>query len=347
MRRIPLGRTGLTIPDLCLGTMTFGTQTPEHGSHAQIDMCLDHGLDFVDTAHVYPVNPILPETCGRSEEIIGTWGAKTGRRNDIIIATKHIGKGSSAIVGGSPMISSATIPGAVEASLGRLQTDVIDLYQLHWPNRVSYMFRSNWRYDPSGLDRASVIQDMADCLGAMDDMVTQGKIRTWGMSNESAWGMAALLGLAEAGAGPRVCALQNEYSLLCRLYDTDLAELSVLEDVVLLAFSPLAAGYLTGKYQDGIPSGSRMEFGPNMGGRETDRVRPAVAAYLQIAEKYGVDPIHMALAFCRQRPFPVAAIFGATRLEQLTHILDGKDLVLSQDALGDLDAAHKTHPMPF
>lgn len=347
MKRIPLGRTGLTIPDLCLGTMTFGTQTPEDESHAQIDLSLEHGLNFLDTAHMYPVNPMRAETAGRSEEIIGNWVRKTGRRNDLIIATKHIGEGSSAIAGGSPPISAETIAPAVEGSLRRLGVECIDLYQLHWPNRGSYMFRKNWTYDPSSLKRDAILEDFSNILGALQAMVDQGKIRTWGMSNESAWGMANWLRLAEEGAGPRACAVQNEYSLLCRLYDTDLAELSVLEDVVLLAFSPLATGFLTGKYQAGVPDGSRMTFGSSMGGRNTDRVRPAVEAYLQIAAKHGVDPVHMALAFCTQRPFPVSAIFGATRLEQLQHILNGKDFSLCDEILEDIDVAHRAHPMPY
>ena len=182
----------------------------------------------------------------------------------MLIATKHIGEGSSAIEGESPPISSKTIPAAVEASLKRLQTDVIDLYQLHWPNRGSYMFRQNWTYDPSGRDRAAVIQDLEDCLGALQDMVDQGKIRSWGMSNESAWGLAQLLKLSDEGKGPRVASVQNEYSLMCRLYDTDLAEVGTMEDVVLLAFSPLATGYLTGKYEKGVPKGSRMDLVPNL-----------------------------------------------------------------------------------
>lgn len=347
MRRIPLGRTGLTIPDMCLGTMTYGTLTDESDAHRQIDVCLDHGLDFLDTAHMYPVAPVKPETCGRTEEIIGNWIARSGRRNDLIVATKHIGEGSGAIVGGSPAIGPDTIEAAVDGSLKRLQTDTIDLYQFHWPNRGSYMFRKNWLFDPSGLDRASVIQDMADCLGILQDMVDKGKIQHWGMSNESAWGLSALLRLADEGAGPRLCAVQNEYSLLCRLYDTDLAELGVLEDVVLLAFSPLGTGYLTGKYQDGTPVGSRMTHGPTMGGRETPRVRAAVAGYLDIAHKHGIDPIHMALAFCRQRPFPVSAIFGATHMDQLQHILEGKDMVLADEVLADIDAAHRANPMPY
>jgi len=342
MRRIPLGRTGIEIPDLCLGTMTFGTQTSEAEGHAQIDMALDAGIDFIDTAHAYPVNPMSPETRGRTEEIIGAWVAKSGRRGDVLIATKHLAKGNNGIA-----IGPATIREAVEGSLRRLRTDVIDLYQFHAPNRGTYAFRRNWAWDPSGFDGAAIAQDMADCLGALQEMVDEGKIRAFGLSNESAWGMAQWLRLAEAGHGPRAASIQNEYSLLCRLYDTDLGELGVTEDVVLVAYSPLAAGYLTGKYASGVPEGSRKSLNPTMGGRETPRVHEAVALYLGIAKKHGLDPVHMALAFCRQRPFPVSAIFGATTTEQLARTLAGRELVLAPEVLEEIEAAHRRCPMPY
>ena len=348
MRNIPLGRTGIMIPDLCLGSMTWGTQTPEPQAYTQIDMALDHGLNFIDTATMYPVNPAAPETVGLTEAIIGNWAARSGRRNDVILATKHIGEGSAIIPGGSPPISAASIPRAVEASLDAMQTDYIDLYQFHWPNRGSYMFRKNWTYDPSHQDRQATLDNMAECLTALQTLVAQGKLRAFGLSNESAWGMANWLRVATEVGGPRAAAVQNEYSLLCRLYDTDLAELAVNEDLVLLAFSPLGAGYLTGKYRGGaVPKGSRMTHGPKMGGRATGRVGAAVEAYLGVAAKHGFDPIHMALAFCRARPFAVSAIFGATRAAQLEHVLRGKDLVLSDAALTDLGTAHRAHPMPF
>ena len=348
MQRIPLGRTGLTIPDLCLGTMTWGTTTPEAEAFVQIETALDHGLDFMDTAHMYPVTPMRPETAGRTEEIIGNWVTKTGRRNDVIIATKHIGSGSSVVAGGSPPISAETIPAAVEGSLRRLQTDVIDLYQLHWPNRGSYMFRQNWTFDPSRQDTGATLQNLADCMGALKDMVDQGKIRSFGLSNESAWGTMKWIQAAEDIGGPRVCAVQNEYSLLCRLYDTDMAEVGVHEDVVLLAFSPLGTGYLTGQYQDGsVPAGSRMTHGSSMGGRATERVGEAVQGYLDVAQKHGLDPVAMSLAFCRSRPFPTSAIFGARTQVQLDRILAGKDLELSDEVLRDIDVAHRAHPMPY
>lgn len=347
MKMNPLGRTGIMVSELCLGTMTYGTQTTEGEAHEQIGMALAGGVNFLDTAEMYPVNPIAKEHAGGSEAIIGNWLEKTGRRSEVVIATKHSGEGLIAVRGGEP-ISSKTIAATVEGSLKRLKTDYIDLYQFHWPNRGSYMFRKNWEYDPSGFDRAAILADMEDCLGALQREVERGTIRAFGLSNESAWGTAAWLRLAEAGKGPRVASIQNEYSLLCRMYDTDLAELSVLEDVGLLAFSPLATGLLTGKYQNGaVPEGSRKTLQPELGGRHTPRAYEAVAAYLEIAQRHGLDVVQMALAWCRSRPFMASAIFGATHNDQMDRILGSAALELSQEVLDEINATHKAHPMPY
>ena len=347
MQRRELGRTGIDVSALCLGSMTWGTQNTEADGHAQIDLALAHGINFIDTAEMYPVNPISPETTGRTEEIIGTWFAKTGRRSDVVLATKHSGAGYKGARDGAP-ISSQTIPEAVEGSLKRLQTDVIDLYQFHWPNRGSYMFRQNWRYDPSSQNRGETQTHIEDALGALQREVDRGTIRAFGLSNESAWGTAQWLRASEAGHGPRVASIQNEYSLMCRLYDTDLAELSVNEDVGLLAFSPLAAGLLTGKYQNGaVPEGSRMSINGDLGGRKGPRAFEAVAAYLDIAARHGLDPVHMALSWCLTRPFMCSAIFGATTMDQLERALGSVDVTLSDEVLREIDKAHRAHPMPY
>ncbi|MBS0124655.1 aldo/keto reductase [Thetidibacter halocola] len=346
MRMNPLGRTGITVSELCLGTMTFGNQTPPEDAHAQIERAFEAGINFMDCAEMYPVNPIRKETIGLSETILGDWFARTGRRGDWILATKHSGEGSFAR-DGAP-ITAESIPGTVEGSLKRLRTETIDLYQFHWPNRGSYMFRKNWRYDPSGQDPAAVRQNMADCLGALSREVERGTIRAFGLSNESAWGTMEWLRLAAETGGPRVASIQNEYSLLCRLADTDLAEMMVNEDVGLLPFSPLGAGFLTGKYQgDAVPEGSRMSLNDTMGGRKTERVFPAVDAYLGVAAKHGLDPVHMALAWSARRPFVASSIFGATTLAQLEHLLGAVDVTLTEDLLKDIDDAHKAHPMPY
>jgi aryl-alcohol dehydrogenase-like predicted oxidoreductase len=347
MHKRPLGRTGIEVSALCLGSMTWGTQNTEAEGHAQIDMALAHGVDFIDTAEMYPVNPVSAETIGHTEQIIGTWFAATGRRDEVILATKHSGEGLKAVRDGAP-ITSATIPDTVEGSLRRLQTDYIDLYQFHWPNRGSYMFRQNWRFDPSGQDRAETIAHMEDTLEALQKQVDKGNIRAFGLSNESAWGTAQWLRIAEDRGWPRVASIQNEYSMMCRLYDTDLAELSWNEDVGLLAFTPLAAGLLTGKYQNGaMPDGSRMTLNANLGGRKTDRAFAAVEAYLQIARDHGLDPTQMALAWCVQRPFVCIPIFGATTPAQLELALGSAEVTLWDEVLRAIDRVHKDHPMPF
>ncbi|MDE4304088.1 aldo/keto reductase [Phaeobacter gallaeciensis] len=347
MKMNPLGRTGMTVSELCLGTMTFGTQTSEADAHTQIDMALAAGVNFVDTAEMYPVNPVSKETVGHSEAIIGNWNEKTGRRSDYILATKHSGEGL-AVVRDGEAISSKTIAPTIEGSLKRLKTDYIDLYQFHWPNRGSYMFRKNWSYDPSGQNREETLANMLDCLEALQAQVDKGNIRAFGLSNESAWGTAQWLRLSEEKGYPRVASIQNEYSLLCRMYDTDLAELSVNEDVGLMAFSPLGTGLLTGKYQGGaVPEGSRKTLNPELGGRHSPRVYAAVDAYLEIAKRHGLDPVHMALAWCRTRPFMASAIFGATTVAQLEHALQSVDVTLDAQMLEEIDAAHRAHPMPY
>lgn len=347
MKMNPLGRTGQMISELCLGTMTYSTQTPQADAHRQIDMSLDAGINIIDCAEMYPVNPRLAETTGNAERVIGAWNAANAKlRGDYLLATKVSGEGFMSVRDGAP-ISSTTMAQAVEGSLRRLQTDYIDLYQLHWPNRGSYMFRQNWHYDPSKQDRQATLDHMADVLEGAQKLVDQGKIRWLGLSNESAWGTAKWLELA-GDSLPRVASIQNEYSLMCRLFDTDLAELSHHEDVSLLAFSPLATGMLSGKYLDGsTPKGSRRSYVADLGGRMSPRSAPAVQAYVDLARDHGIDPIHMALAWCRTRPFMGSAIFGATTAEQLQVVLGSVELDLSPDLLTAIDDIHQAHPMPY
>lgn len=347
MKMNRLGRTGIEVSEFCLGSMTWGTQNTAEEAHDQIDRALDGGINFIDTAEMYPVNPVSVETIGRTERIIGLWFDRDMRRDEVILATKHSGEGLAAVREGAP-ISSQTIREAIEGSLRRLKTDYIDLYQFHWPNRGSYMFRKNWTYDPSSQMMLDTHEHMVDALGALQDEVKRGTVRAFGLSNESAWGTAKWLEAAERMGGPRAASVQNEYSLLCRLYDTDMAEVSVQEDVSLLAFSPLAAGLLTGKYQEGaVPDKSRMSLSPDLGGRKTDRAFEAVAAYLDIAQRHGLEPAQMALAWCRSRPFMGSIIFGATTMAQLELCLGAADMTLSDEVIAEVDATHRQHPMPY
>ncbi len=347
MQMSKLGRTDIEISKFCLGSMTWGTQNTTAEGHEQIDYALEHGINFIDTAEMYPVNPLSAETQGRTEEVIGDWFAAHGRRADVVLATKHSGEGIKYVRDGA-QISAASIPEALDGSLKRLKTDYVDLYQFHWPNRGSYMFRKNWLYDPSSQNRAETIQNIEDCLGALQAEVDRGRIRSFGMSNDSAWGLTQWAQASERVGGPRIATVQNEYSLMCRLADTDVAEACHNEDIGMLSFSPLAAGLLTGKYQGGaVPEGSRMSLNRELGGRKTPRAFEAVDAYLGVAQKHALDPVHMAVAFVRDRPFMASAIFGATSMAQLERIIAGADLVLSDEVMADIDAAHRAHPMPY
>jgi aryl-alcohol dehydrogenase-like predicted oxidoreductase len=351
MRQLPLGASGLTVPAYCLGTMTFGNQTPQDDAHRQLDLGLAHGIGFLDAAEMYPVNPVRPETMGLTEEILGNWFAARGAavRDRVVLATKVSGKGSEAMAGGTPPITAPRLRSAVEAALVRLRTDRIDLFQLHWPNRGSYHFRQMWGYRPPQAGaRAAILANMAEVLAEAGKLIAEGKIRAFGLSNESAWGLAHWLRLADAGAGPRVASVQNEYSLICRLADTDMAESLALEGVPLLAFSPLGAGLLTGKYQDGAtPPGSRRSFRADLGGRFTPRALAAVESYHALARDLGLDPIMMALAWVTQRPFPCIPILGATTSAQLEAQLPALELTLPPEALDRIDALHRAHPLPY
>ena len=347
MRMNELGRTGLKVSELCLGSMTWGTQNTMDQAHAQIDMALDHGINFIDTAEMYPVNPVSADHVGKTESIIGEWFARTGRRGDVVLASKITGNNGGFVRGGED-ISSKSIVRALDGSLKRLQTEYIDLYQLHWPNRGSYQFRKNWDFDPSDQNRDETLAHMQDVLGELQRQIEAGKIRHVGLSNESAWGTTRWICASEAGAGPRMVSIQNEYSLLCRMFDTDLAEASVNEDVGLLAFSPLATGLLTGKYKpDVTPAGSRRTINTTLSGRITDRVWGAIDAYEDIAKRHGLNISQMALAWCGTRPFMTSVIFGATSLEQLQVALGAADVTLSDEVLAEINTAHKAHPLPY
>ncbi|WP_069299580.1 aldo/keto reductase [Neptunicoccus sediminis] len=348
MRYRQLSTTDLKLSELALGSMTWGTQNSEAEGHAQIERALERGVNIIDTAEMYPTNPLSKETQGDTERVIGSWiAANKARRGDFVLATKVSGSGYKNVRDGAP-ISRKTIHTALENSLRSLQTDYVDIYQLHWPNRGSYMFRQNWSYDPSGQDRAETLRHMQEVLETIAELVEQGKIRHFGLSNESAWGCARWVRMAEDMGLPRVVSVQNEYSLMCRLFDTDMAEMAHQEQVDLLSFSPLAAGLLTGKYQgDVVPEKSRRSYVNDLGGRMTPRTLPTVAEYLAVAQKHGLNPVQMALAWCRTRPFMGSAIFGATSMEQLDIALGAADVDLSDEVLQDLDAVHKANPMPY
>ncbi len=351
MKYNKLGESNIKVSELCLGSMTWGEASSEETGHWQLDASIDNGINFVDTAEMYPTNPMRRETAGRTEKIIGKWIKKRKRRNDIVIATKITGSGSKTVRMGEA-ISSNQIVKSVEESLLRLRTDYIDLYQLHWPNRGSYHFRKYWNFDPSEQSSVEMENHVSEVLEILSKLVKEGKIRTIGLSNESAWGTMKFIEIARRMGYSKIVSIQNEYSLLCRLFDTDLSELCHHENIGLLAFSPLGAGLLTGKYQDKkIPKGSRLEVTsevtPGLSGRIGPNTFNAVNAYLNIAEKHNIDPVHLALAFCTSRPFMASVIFGATSKSQLSHILNGLNLTLSAEVLSEINDVNRHHPMPI
>lgn len=342
------GNTGWAVSELCLGNMTWGTQNTQAEGFAQLDMCLDAGINIIDTAEMYPANPLSKETQGESERILGRWvAANPARRGDLYIATKVCGAGYMNVRDGAP-ISRVSIKAAITASLHNLQTDYIDLYQLHWPNRGSYHFRQYWNYDPSTQGKAAIIDNMVEVLETLNDLIKQGKIRAIGLSNETAWGCAQWMRLADEHGFARMASIQNEYSLLCRLFDTDLAEVAHNENIGLFCYSPLGAGILSGKYANGaMPEKSRATIYKDLGGRLGERSLLATAAYLKVAADFDLDPIHMALAWCRTRPFMASAIFGTRAPGQLERILASTEVTLSNECLRAIDKVHKKHPMPF
>jgi aryl-alcohol dehydrogenase-like predicted oxidoreductase len=342
-----LGRTGITVSEICLGTMTWGSQNPEREAHEQMDYAVDKGVNFIDTAELYPVTPLSAETQGLTEAYIGTWLRKHGKRQDVVIATKVAGPGRPYIRGGSPM-SPATMRIALDESLKRLQTDYVDLYQLHWPNRGHYHFRNAWAYDPSKQDRVKVPGELLSILETLGEFVQAGKVRAIGLSNDTAWGAMTMLSLAGKHCLPRIASIQNEYNFLYRAFDLDLAEVSHHEDIGLLAYSPLAAGLMSGKYLNGArPEGSRLTINGDLGGRYTEYQEPAVAAYADLARSHGLDLAQMQLAFSLTRPFMTSVIIGATSMEQLKTNIGAVNVKLPAEVVAGIGRLHRQFPAPI
>jgi aryl-alcohol dehydrogenase-like predicted oxidoreductase len=334
MKMKTLGRTDISVSEICLGTMTWGKQNTEAEGHQQMDYAVAQGVNFFDTAEMYAVPPDA-STYGKTEEIIGTWFKNTGRRNDIVLASKVAGGGRPWVRGGRG-IDGPSVREAVEGSLRRLQTDRIDLYQIHWPRRGHYHFEGSWDYNPYLQDKQSVLPNMLEVLQVMGELVREGKILHFGLSNESAWGTMQYLKLSMELGLPRVQTIQNEYNFLRRYYDMDLAELAFHEDVGLLAYSPLAAGAISGKYLGGaLPEGTRGAVAGSAY-RNNQYTEPAIRAYMALADKHGLDVCQMAIAFCLTKPFMTSVIIGATTMEQLKTNIAAADVQLSQVVLDEI-----------
>jgi aryl-alcohol dehydrogenase-like predicted oxidoreductase len=343
-----LGETDLSVSELCLGTMTWGQQNTEAEAHAQMDHALDCGINFFDTAELYPIPP-RAETQGATERIIGSWLRTRRCRDRVILASKVIGRSVMSWFreDGSPgELSRRQIAEAVEGSLRRLQTDTIDLYQLHWPDRpVPWGANPTvFRPDDYRLDQPShPIETILDALG---DLVRAGKIRHVGLSNESAWGTMSFLRQAEAGR-PRVQSIQNAYNLVNRTYEVALAEIGLRERVSLLAYSPLGQGFLTGKYLGGArPPGTRTTLFERGQRYQTPGAETAIAAYVALARSLDLDPAQMAIAFVASRPFVTSTIIGATSMEQLQADIGSLRVTITPELEQRIDAIHLLHGNP-
>lgn len=339
-----LGTSDLNVSRICLGTMTWGAQNTYEEGAAQMEMALEHGVNFWDTAEIYPV-PATQDTVGGTEEIIGRWFEETGRRNEVVLATKMAGPAQ--LCRGRGLLAS-DVEEAVDGSLKRLKTDVIDLYQLHWPQRQANFFAQR-DFQPH-LHTSLAGEDMEGMLEALGRMVEKGKIREIGVSNETPWGVMKYLQLSETKGLPRIQSIQNPYSLLQRNWDVALGEVAMREKVDLLAYSPLAGGILSGKYLDGkLPANARfsLPWGANvMTKHNMNRDSDYVRQYCDLAADHGLTPTQLAIAFVNARAYLGSNIIGATSVEQLTEVLSAEDITLSEDVLNAIEELHDAHPSP-
>jgi len=339
-----LGRTDLNVSALCLGTMTWGEQNTEADAFAQLERAKQAGINFIDTAEMYPVPP-RAETYASTERIIGNWFARRGDRADWILASKVAGPGNGIthIRDGQLKFNRQHLVAALDASLQRLQTDWIDLYQLHWPERPTNFFgKLGYEHVQNELDTP-----FEETLEVLDEQVKAGKIRHIGLSNETPWGTMKLLQLAQSRGWPRAVSIQNPYNLLNRSFEVGLAEVAIREQCGLLAYSPLAFGMLSGKFENGArPANARLTLFSRFSRYANPQSVAACSRYVGIARDHGLDPAQMALAFVTQQPFVTSNIIGATSLEQLDSNLASLDLVLGEDVIEAIAAVHRDHPNP-
>lgn len=342
MKLRPLGRTRLQVSVVGLGTMTWGEQNSEAEAHAQMDYALAQGVNFFDTAEMYPAPP-RAETQGRTEEYIGSWLQKTGQRARIVLASKVTGPGAFPYLRGGTRLDRASVIAACEASLRRLRTDYLDLYQVHWPQRPTNFFgRLGYEVQDVPPD-----VDIEETLGALAELLRQGKVRHVGVSNETPWGLAEYLRLHREQALPRVASIQNPYNLLNRSFEIGLAEFAHREAVSLIAYSPMAFGVLSGKYLRGArPPEARVTRFERFARYSSETAGQATAAYVALARRQALHPAQMALAYVLSRPFLTTALVGATTLDQLAADIASASLELPAEVLEGIEAIHRRLPNP-
>jgi aryl-alcohol dehydrogenase-like predicted oxidoreductase len=347
MKYRPLGETGLQVPLIGLGTMTWGEQNNLQQACEQMDYALSRGVNLFDVAEMYPVPP-RPETVGETERCVGEWLAQTGKRSEVILATKVTGRAdqkNSALshIRDGARLSRDHIRRAIEGSLERMQTDYIDLYQVHWPERATNFFGARgYSHNPEGDGIA-----IEETLRALAELVGEGLIKHIGISNETPWGTMEYLRLAAEQGLPKVACIQNVYNLLSRQFETGLAEMSIREDIPLLAYSPMAFGMLSGKYLDGNkPSGARLTLFDRFTRYDSPQSLAATEGYAEIAKQQGLSLAQMSLAFVCQQPFVASCLIGATTMTQLKENIDAVDITLSDEVLAEIDAVHNCYPDP-
>lgn len=345
MKYTKLGNTSVEVSRICLGTMTFGEQNLEPDAHKQLDFAIDNGINFIDSAEMYPI-PMCADTQGTTEVYIGNWLRKRGKRDDVILATKITGASPSLnfIRDGKTKFNREHIRAAIEGSLKRLQTDYIDLYQLHWPERLTNNFG---RLGYTNREESDDVTSIQETLEVLRVLVDEGKIRYVGISNETPWGVMQYLKASENNYLPRIVSIQNPYSLLNRSYEIGLAEFSHRENISLLAYSPLGFGVLSGKYMNGQkPKGSRRQLFERYDRYSNAESERATEAYVQLARESNLDPAQMALAYLHSRPFVTSTIIGATTMTQLKLNIQSMALVLNQDVIDKIESIHRMQPNP-
>jgi len=344
MQTRELGKTGLQVSEIALGTMTWGEQNTREEGFAQMDYALQHGVNLFDTAELYAIPP-KAGTYGRTEQIIGEWFRQTGNRDKVVLASKVCGPTAWCphIRQGKARLDAHNIIAACEASLTRLQTDHIDLYQTHWPDRNTNFFGRRG-YEHAGDDAMTAPEET---LRALEQLVKDGKVGHIGVSNETPWGVMQHLAASDSMGLPRIASIQNPYSLLNRSFETGLAEISCREDVGLLAYSPLAFGVLSGKYLNGQqPPNGRITLFPSYTRYSSSEATAATAAYVKLALEHGLKPAQMALAFILRQPFLTSCIIGATSMTQLQENLGAADVSLSEEVVQGIEAIQQQHPNP-
>jgi aryl-alcohol dehydrogenase-like predicted oxidoreductase len=343
MRKITLGNSDLQVTHICLGTMTFGQQNTEAQAHAQLDHALAQGINFIDTAEMYPV-PTRGETSGRTESYVGSWLRRQARER-IVLATKAAGPRRPLhwIRDGALNFNAANLQRALDGSLKRLQTDYVDLYQLHWPDRNTPIF-GQYQYDP---EAECETVPLRETMLALAGLIRAGKIRHWGLSNETPWGVMSCLRIADELGLPRPVTVQNAYNLLNRGWESGLAEIGHREKVGLLAYSPLGFGILSGKYLLESPPDARMTLFQGFGARYAKPgVAPALAAYAELARQHGLTLVQLALGFVYSRWCVASTIIGATSMQQLQQNLDADRVELAPEVLAGIEAIHLLHTNP-